>query len=228
LILANNDIFIEETDTLTLMIEAAEGFKMLHHDFLMGAKINSYYHRDQVLSRGLLFFPFKHSYKQSSLRKKKDLEFFNKKISYIDYPEGSFLLISKGVFSTIGFFDEKMHLYGEERDFAFRAWKQGIPSVNNNSITIFHKLSRSTIHNSSLKLYYYYRNFYYFIKKHKKNISRHSCLSWSFFLVNIKTMGSVIMHPSKYPDSTLKTLIALHWSILDGFIFTRMGKKHYQ
>jgi GT2 family glycosyltransferase len=229
-ILANNDISIEDANVLSLMVETAEETKTKHPDFLMGAKTNSYYERNQILNQGLFFFPFKKSFKHGFdlFSKNSELGFTNKEISYIDYPEGSFLLVSKGVFDTIGFFDENMFLYGEERDFAFRAWHKQIPSIINNAVTVFHKKSQSSIHNSSMKLYYYYRNFYYFIKKQKKTIPHYRCILWNILLMNLKNICSVGLHPSRYPDGIFKTLIALHWSIIDGFVSLRLGKKHYR
>ena len=79
-------------------------------------------------------------------------------ISEMEIFSGACVLIKKEVFEKIGFFDEKYFLYYEDSDFAIRAKKSGFKIYYNGTVSISHKISKSTGIGSEVTDYYHTRN----------------------------------------------------------------------
>ena len=71
---------------------------------------------------------------------------------------GACVLIKKEVIEKVGTFDEKYFLYFEDSDFQKRVTDAGFKKYYNGSVSIFHKVSRSTGIGSDLTDYYHSRN----------------------------------------------------------------------
>ena len=56
------------------------------------------------------------------------------------YPDGA-IFIKRKIFEEIGGFDEKLFLYGEDRDLCWRAWLADYTVGNNDNATFFHNSS---------------------------------------------------------------------------------------
>jgi len=86
---------------------------------------------------------------------------------HFDYAPTCFMMISKKVFETIGYMDERYFVYGDDDDFVYRAIKRGFKLYFTPHLEIFHKDSFSTGgHESPFSIYQMNRNRLYFIKKH--------------------------------------------------------------
>ncbi len=107
-------------------------------------------------------------YKGTSINtgyKKMDAERYNH-ISYFNYAPTCFMLISKKVFNSVGFMDERYFVYYDDNDFVIRAINKGFKIYFLPKLEVFHKISFSTGGLESLfSIYYLNRNRIYFIKK---------------------------------------------------------------
>jgi len=106
----------------------------------------------------------------------------NKGIVNVDWLSGSFLITSKSRFNEIGGFDEKIFMYSEDLDLAYRFRQKGYKNFLNDSYSIIH------YHGSSskltfLKLYNSKLTYLYVIKKNK--ISKFPFLLFIMALVHI-------------------------------------------
>jgi GT2 family glycosyltransferase len=92
---------------------------------------------------------------------------YNSAAGHFDYAPTCFMLISRKVFETIGYMDERYFVYGDDDDFVYRAIKQGFKLYFMPHLEIFHKASTSTGgHESLFSVYQINRNRLYFIRKH--------------------------------------------------------------
>lgn len=97
--------------------------------------------------------------------KQQDGERYNKP-GYFEYAPTCFMLISKKVFDTIGFMDEKYFVYYDDNDFTYRTTKAGFKIYFMPQLEIFHKVSFSTGGSeSAFSIYRLNKNRIYFIRK---------------------------------------------------------------
>jgi len=66
----------------------------------------------------------------------------------IFYLTGCCLLIQRHIFETIGLFDDRFFMYGEDVEFCFRAARAGLKTGLVDTALMFHKTSASSINNS--------------------------------------------------------------------------------
>lgn len=92
------------------------------------------------------------------------------KLMYVDYVEGSCILIKKDVIDKIGMLDSNYFAYWEDTDWCMRGSKAGYKLAYVPSSKIWHKVSGSNI--GGLKIYYLTRNRYLFIKKNASYAQR--------------------------------------------------------
>lgn len=101
-----------------------------------------------------------------------------RKSGHFDYAPTCFMLISKKVFDTIGYMDEKYFVYWDDDDFVYRAITHGFKLYFLAHLEIFHKASYSTGgHESVFSIYQLNRNRLYFIRKNFKFPMKYVALS---------------------------------------------------
>jgi GT2 family glycosyltransferase len=71
----------------------------------------------------------------------------------VDYVTGCAMLIKREVFTSVGLFDEDYQMYFEDADFCWRARRAGFRIVIAPLATMTHKVSRSTYHAPSSRIY---------------------------------------------------------------------------
>lgn len=121
-----------------------------------------------------------------------------------DFVTGCAMVVRKGVFKKIGFFDENFFMYGEDTDLCLRAKKAGYEIGMINSATVYHKVSRSAgtggkdeLAFSKLQAYYYARNNMILAKKHFSGINRlvyvtgYLFTSTPYFIIHMLTGGKI-------------------------------------
>ena len=107
--------------------------------------------------------------------------------AYFDYAPTCFMLISKKVFDTIGYMDERYFVYGDDDDFVYRAIRRGFKLLYLPHLEIFHKDSFSTGGNDSVfTIYHSNRNRLYFIRKHFSFPFKHLALSHAIVTKSIR------------------------------------------
>jgi GT2 family glycosyltransferase len=212
ILLANNDIYFEETGLISSLVKSFEEIKNQKIGFLAPIEYN-YPEIDKKVSEGWVLFDefpnkvFNRFRKESSLK-------LSEKYEIVDFVSGCFVLINPLVFKDAGFFDEKFFMYFEEAELAYRAWQKGYASVVDKRFRIFHKGASTSGNNSSFTLYYRSRNILLFIKKHRKYISAFYIAIFYYFFIKVllKTIAkTAINHPGK------KMTIAKLKGYFDGF-----------
>jgi GT2 family glycosyltransferase len=83
-----------------------------------------------------------------------------------EYVSGCGLLISRGVFEHVGFFDERFFLYFEESDLCCRIRKAGYEVGTVFSARLWHKIGQTAGRDSPLTVYYMRRNQLLYLRKH--------------------------------------------------------------
>jgi GT2 family glycosyltransferase len=112
---------------------------------------------------------------------------YDSKAGHFDYAPTCFMLISRKVFETIGYMDERYFVYGDDDDFVYRAIKHGFKLYFMPQLEIFHKASFSTGgHESLFSIYQMNRNRLYFIKKHYSFPLKHIALSHAIVTKSIR------------------------------------------
>ncbi|SEP89199.1 hypothetical protein SAMN05421693_10957 [Ectothiorhodospira magna] len=83
-------------------------------------------------------------------------------IMFPDWVAGMFMLFRRGDFSTLQGFDDRFFLYYEDVDICFRCWRQGLPVVVAQDVSVIHdarrdshrKLSYMVLHLRSMARYF--------------------------------------------------------------------------
>lgn len=99
------------------------------------------------------------------------------KLKYVDYVEGSCILVKKEVIDRIGILDSSYFAYWEDVDWCIRGIKAGYKLAYAPESKIWHKISGSNI--GGLKVYYFTRNKYLFIKKNANNKQQFTFMGYS-------------------------------------------------
>lgn len=95
---------------------------------------------------------------------------------------GACVLIKKEVFEKIGGFDEKYFLYFEDSDFIKRAKDDGWKIYYNGQVSLYHKVSQSTVIGSKVTDYYHTRNRLIFGMQYGKFRTRFALLREALWL----------------------------------------------
>lgn len=82
-----------------------------------------------------------------------------------DYVSGAAMIVKRGVFDSIGLFDDRYFLYYEDSDFCFRAKQAGFKIMYVSRAVVYHKNAQSTGLGSPLQDYYITRNRMLFASK---------------------------------------------------------------
>jgi len=93
----------------------------------------------------------------------KDIDEKYKEVSFIS---GCCMLIHRDVLAKIGLLEEKFFLYYEDTEYCWRALNNGVRLSYVGNAVIFHNVSSSIRHDSSLMNYYKIRNRMYLIKEY--------------------------------------------------------------
>lgn len=104
------------------------------------------------------------------------------------YVSGCGLLISRGVFEHVGFFDERFFLYFEEADLCLRIRKAGYQVGTVLGARLWHKIGASAGQDSPLMVYYMRRNQLLYLRKHSTRAGRIQALADSLRLLMVWTL----------------------------------------
>lgn len=94
-------------------------------------------------------------------------------ISYVDWVPGCVLLVRRGVYESIGTFDDTYFIYFEDIDWCVRARQRGYKIAVAPRSVVYHKVSQSSggVY-SPIKLYYWSRNRLRFMHRQTKGFRR--------------------------------------------------------
>jgi len=202
-LLSNNDIFVEDKDTLIKLIEP---FRIFQNIIISGPKIrnsNGSFTKpvygfglyDLVVEK--LFFPLIYLFK-----KLKEVKKDEKKHPY--YLSGCFMLIDLKKFFRIGLFDENLFLYAEELVIAEKSKKNNYYFYYVESATVLHEHEATTSKFFKEKELYFLRmnSILYFLKRYKKYDRIKLSLvkfSWVFYYyIWLKLIRSFKNHKNKF------------------------------
>ena len=162
-ILLNNDTVVSE-ELVSRLMDAARA----HPEFgIIGPVINDMEYPDQVQTDGCMF------------NRKDAPGFFQRKpvplkrshppaITEVDIVNGCCMMISKRVFDTIGFINERFFLIHEESDFCLRAVEAGFRCGVIGESLVWHKHSASFNRAGNWRQrYYYVRNLFLLLRIHQ-------------------------------------------------------------
>lgn len=108
----------------------------------------------------------------------------------VDLIIGASMYIPANVFKTIGFMDERFHLYGDETEFCCRAAKFGFRNYAISSATVYHKEGWRQAPQKQIAVYYTARNLLILTKLHfPRYIARNV-----FFTLFSRQLVSYIIH----------------------------------
>jgi GT2 family glycosyltransferase len=221
IILANNDISIEDPTLISRMVK---DFGKLHEKkfSILGTSVNNFYEKKEVLNTGWIIYPkgekkdhyFNEYRKNSSIKPEVNFK-------VVDSTDGCFFMIDSLVFKTIGLLKEELFMYADEIDFSLRAWAQGYASVVNKELTVFHKLGATSVHLSPFSTYYRTRNLLILIKSHNPRLR--------YFLIYFKDVFKALfrnMTDSKIPlKRKVETQKAIFLGVSHG-IKNKTGKRY--
>lgn len=125
----------------------------------------------------------------------------------IDFANGAGMLIKRNVFETIGLFNEKLFMYGEEVDFCWRAKKNHFRIIGVTSAKMWHEISASASKKSLMKFYLKTRNQTIFYKRYTTGLKRISMLSIYFIYVLIKSAGHLLLSNFNVSKTYIKGFI---------------------
>ena len=84
----------------------------------------------------------------------------------VDVLVGAFMMIPKNVLQTVGSFDEKFFMYGEDVDLSYRIQKKGFKNYYYSEISVIHFKGESTKKGSLNYIRLFYQAMSIFVKKH--------------------------------------------------------------
>jgi hypothetical protein len=170
IVLANNDISIEDTSIISRMVADLKKLKEKKISIL-GTLVNDFYEKTKTLNTGWIIYPKteKRGYYFNKYRRNRFIE-LESNYSVVDSTDGCFCMIDSRLFKKIGLLKEELFMYADEIDFALRAWALGYASVVNKELIVFHKLGATSVHLSPFSTYYRTRNLLVLIKSHNPQI----------------------------------------------------------
>jgi hypothetical protein len=175
-LLLNNDTVVDKR-FLSEMMKAAESNEKIG---IVCPKVY-FYSKPRILQYAGLKFNFNKGKSNLIGYNEKDFRQFDK-IQEADFCGGTCMLVKKGVFEKIGFFDKTYFAYFEDNNFGFRARKAGYKIIFCNKAKIWHKISASTGGQSNpFKEHYMNRNRIIFMKKYSTKWQFSKFLAYLFF-----------------------------------------------
>ena len=104
---------------------------------------------------------------KSSLFARYNLTYLDENKTYeVDAVSGSFMMMRREVYNTIGGFDEQFFMYGEDLDLCYRVQKAGYKVFYVHNTTIIHYKGESTKRSSIDETKHFYNAQHLFVKKH--------------------------------------------------------------
>jgi GT2 family glycosyltransferase len=177
-LLANNDIFIDNINLISQIIEDITS-NFSQGSCVYGIQERNYFYPEKNKTNGWIFFEdLQNKNKPFNIKRTRMNSVLPPDHRFVDFVSGSFIVFHAEVLRRCGIFDEAFYMYHEDAELCFRAWMNGIPTVVNTSLFYYHKVSQSSGIRSPMNLYYRIRNNYYFLLKHKKSIKYY----WFFFI----------------------------------------------
>lgn len=214
-LLCNNDVIIEDVNIISDLISGLINNK--GSASIISPIIKSFANKNHVQFKGISIFDNHEKIKLNKFIKNTIV--LSDRYKYSDSAAGAFMLINSNVFKTIGLFDSKFFMYGEETDFCYRAWQKNIHTIVDLKKCLFHIGGASSGgDNNSFILYYKTRNLLYFLFKHYKFINRPNFFLYSYFKQKLKTIIRIIFNRYKSNDSRTKLILVLLYGILDALL----------
>lgn len=218
-LLVNNDIIIDDKKLLSDLIDSIQRTQLSMGVF--GVSIFNYYQKDLLLNKGHeILNNNKFTFNR---QREKNHSIIKTGVTFVDFVEGSFMLIKASLIMKIGFFDENYFLYCDDRDFCYRAWLNGFESVVFGKLQVFHKKTGSSKEYPELKTYYMIRNQFLFLKKFRNTNPHYNyfikIVIWSLF----KNLVRYLLFPKRYNSQALKLFWTSNSAFIDGFIFNKKG-----
>ncbi len=172
ILLINPDTIVSE-NTITKMIE----FFNSHYDAgLAGCKILNPDGSLQLACRRSFPGPWtsfckvtglSNLFPHSKLFARYNLTYLDENSTYeVDAISGSFMMMKREVYQTVGGFDEQFFMYGEDLDFCYRTQKNGYKVYYYPGTQIIHYKGESTKRSSLDETKYFYNAMHLFVKKH--------------------------------------------------------------
>jgi GT2 family glycosyltransferase len=218
IILANNDIYIEDNSLISELVSDLERLRA-KNVFLMGASINFYPQKEKTHNDGWILYP---------KEEKKGFPFNSNRSGlsdnlcdpyvYVDSPDGCFFMADSRVYRETGLLNEDFFMYADEIEFALRAWSKGFRSAVNTKLKVYHKVGTSSIPQSPFSMYYRYRNLIYLIKKNPRKIY----FQMIYFRDLIKSTVKLLSIKRMSYNSKTRILSAIYKGMFDGYM-NRMG-----
>jgi GT2 family glycosyltransferase len=205
-LLANNDIYIEDNSLITKMVQSFNFLSKEYKIGILGTSEGEYYFKKTIRSQGWIMYP---KYEKYGLRfNKYRMKCYDipKNFRVVDFVSGFFMLIKSNVFKEIGIFDNKFFMYAEETDFSLRAWSMGYQSLINIDLSVYHKGASSSGVNSPFQLYYQIRNNFYLLKQNKNNISLYQIYFIIYFYEFFKLPIALLLNRFQTKYSRIKIL----------------------
>lgn len=102
------------------------------------------------------------------------------KNSQVTFISGCCMLIHKSIFQKVGLLKEEFFLYYEDTEFCWRALNCGVKMEYIGNSVIYHNVSSSTGHDSSLMNYYKIRNRFFLIEEYVRGMNKPIAYIYSF------------------------------------------------
>lgn len=175
IMLLNNDTVVDNNFILPLVNELEKDNKI----GIAGGKIYYYDYPNTIWSAGG-YIDYKRGCAYHYLKDIEDNQEASVK-KEVTFLTGCMQIFSRQLINNIGYLDENYFLYFEDADFCLKAINAGYKLMYIPKSKIYHKVSKSSVKDSPLFVYYTTRNRLYFIKKiHKKHILR--IIPYSYFI----------------------------------------------
>lgn len=195
ILLSNNDIVLDHTDTLEILVK-----KMDESDIdILCPKIYYYYDPTIIWAAGGGFNKKFTSTVQYGLGSKDIGQFDYER--RIDFTPTCFVIIRNSVFHKIGMMEEWYFVYYDDTDFMFRALTSGLKIYYFPTTSILHNESSSSGKDSPVRTYYLVRNQLYFVKKYRSAVIWLCLLAYRLSAVLLK---HIWVRPTKNWKAELK------------------------
>lgn len=139
----------------------------------------------------------------------------------VDWLQGSCMMIKKEVFTELGLLDEAFFMYGEEKDFCFRAKKAGWEIYSLPQCEVVHHANKSAINYQGEALVEYHKSQLHFFRKHYSaafvNLAR--IIIYAGFLKRLifGTLFSFAFPDKKRQNKLNNFSLVSKWYIKEGF-----------
>src|SRR4030043_1220622 len=123
---------------------------------------------------------------------------FYSKDKEVGWVSGSVMLVKSLVFEQIGFFDEKIFMYGEDVDFCWRAKNKGFKVGWTNSAQILHIGGASSDKPKSTQWLGEFKGLLYLYKKHYNKVAQGLLKIFMYFFILLRCVAFLIMDKKEY------------------------------